>query len=67
MGSKVSLLLGDEEIKLEIVGPNESDPIQGRISDQSPLGIELMRKRKDQIGQFKTPNGILKYKILSIG
>ena len=30
------------------------------------IAVELMRKRKDQIGQFKTPNGILKYKILSI-
>lgn len=66
LGSKVLLSLNNEEIEFEIVGPSESDPVKGRISDQSPLGIELMRKRKDQIGQFKTPNGILKYKILEI-
>lgn len=66
LGSKVLLSLDNEEIEFEIVGPNESDPVKGRISDQSPLGIELMRKRKDQTGQFKTPNGILKYKILEI-
>ena len=66
LGSKVLLSLNNEEIEFEIVGPSESDPVKGRISDQSPLGIELMRKRKGQTGQFKTPNGILKYKVLEI-
>ena len=66
LGSKVLLSLNNEEVEFEIVGPSESDPVKGRISDQSPLGIELMRKRKDQTGQIKTPNGILEYKILEI-
>ena len=66
LGSKVLLSLNNEKVEFEIVGPSESDPVKGRISDQSPLGIELMRKRKDQTGQIKTPNGILEYKILEI-
>ncbi len=66
LGSRVLLSLNNEEAEFEIVGPSESDPLKGRISDQSPLGIELMRKRKGQTGQFKAPNGILQYKILEI-
>jgi len=66
LGSKVLLSLDNEEIEFEIVGPSESNPLKGRISDQSPLGIELMGKRKGQTGQFKAPNGILQYKVLEI-
>jgi len=66
LGSKVKIILNKEENEFEIVGANESDPIRNRISDQSPLGLELMGKTKGQSGQFKTPNGFLKYKILEI-
>ena len=66
LGSKVLLSLNGEQTEFEIVGPNETDPLKGRISDKSPLGTEILNKGKGQSGELKTPEGKLKYKILEI-
>lgn len=64
LGSKVLFMLGQEQMELEIVGANETDPGNGKISSQSPLGEELMGKRIGQTGQLRTNDA--KYKILKI-
>lgn len=66
VGAWVSLEIDDEKQKYEIVGPNEADSIQGKISDASPLGKALIGKRTGERGELKTPTGITKYKILEI-
>ncbi|MDP3093257.1 MAG: transcription elongation factor GreA [bacterium] len=66
LGSKVLLEIDNEKQELEIVGPNEANPIKGRISDVSPLGTELMGKKTGDSGESKTPAGKTKYKILEI-
>ncbi len=49
-----------------IVGPQEADPMNNAISDDSPLGAALMGKKKGQIANVEAPDGILRFKILSI-
>ncbi len=51
-----------------IVGANEADPANGFISNESPLGNQLLNKKKgDKVG-VQLPNGkIVEYKILAIG
>lgn len=66
LGSKVLLEVDNEKEEFEIVGPNEANPIKGRISDVSPLGNELMGKKAGDSGELKTPAGKTKYKILKI-
>lgn len=66
LGSKVLLEIGNEKCEFEIVGPNEANPLRGRISDVSPLGAELMDKKTGDSGELKTPSGKTKYKILEI-
>ncbi len=66
LGAWVLLEIDSEKQKFEIVGPSEADSIQGKISDVSPLGKELMGKRAGESGELKTPTGITKYKILEI-
>ena len=66
LGSKVLLSLNDEQTEFEIVGPNEANPLKGRISDKSPLGAEILGKKREESGELKTPEGKLKYKILEI-
>ncbi len=66
LGSKVLLEIDNEKQEFEIVGPNEANPIKGRISDVSPLGTELMGKKTGDSGELKTPAGKTKYKILEI-
>ncbi len=49
-----------------MVGFNEADPINGRISNESPIGQAFMYKSKGQTVEFKAPKGLISYKILEI-
>ena len=49
-----------------VVGPNEANPREGRISFESPIGQALMGKRVNDVVEAKVPNGILRLKILKI-
>ena len=56
----------NEEVEYSIVGSTEADPMQMRISDESPIGKALLGKRKGQSFLIETPGGDVKVKILSI-
>jgi transcription elongation factor GreA len=49
-----------------LVGPQEANPINGRISFESPIGQAMMNHHKGELIQIETPQGILKLKILNI-
>jgi len=54
------------EQKFTIVGAAESDPVQGFISNESPLGVAFLGRKKDEEVEVKTPAGLTTYKILEI-
>ncbi|MEA3295581.1 MAG: transcription elongation factor GreA [Patescibacteria group bacterium] len=56
----------DEEQRFEIVGVEESDPLQGKISVESPLGKAFLNKSEGAIVAVDTPQGEVKYKILKV-
>jgi transcription elongation factor GreA len=56
----------DEEITYSIVGSNEADPLEQKISDQSPIGRALMGKRAGDEVSVETPGGELKFKVLDL-
>src|SRR5690606_4936449 len=68
MGSKVVVkdLEFDEEMEYTIVGSAEADPFNGKISNESPVGSALLGKKKGDIVEVQVPDGIIKYKIISI-
>ncbi len=66
VGSTVMLELDGEKIKFKIVGAQESNPSEGKISNESPLGKALLNKRKGEIAEVEAPCGKVKYKILKI-
>ncbi len=66
MGSKVTVKTGDKEKQYSIVSFNEADPINGKISNESPLGVAFLHKRKGAMVEVETPKGLVKYKILKI-
>ncbi len=59
LGSEVKLLDEDEgeELTYSIVGSNQADPLEGKISDQSPIGRGLMGKRAGEKITVETPSG----------
>lgn len=68
IGSKVVVkdLEFDEEMEYTIVGSAEADPFNGKISNESPVGSALLGKKKGDIVEVQVPDGIIKYKIISI-
>ncbi|MDD4772838.1 MAG: transcription elongation factor GreA [Eubacteriales bacterium] len=56
----------DEEIEYSIVGSTEADPINRKLSDQSPIGSALIGAKQDEIVTAATPGGELKFKIIEI-
>lgn len=57
---------GGKEMKFTIVGTNEVDPAQGKISGESPIGKALMGKAKDEGVEIDIPAGKMKCKVVSI-
>ena len=56
----------EEEVEFKIVGSTEANSLQGKISNESPLGKALMgRKVGDEIS-VEAPVGMMSYKVLKI-
>lgn len=68
VGANVELYDMDfkENITLKIMGSIESDPMSGKISNESPLGRALIGKAKGEEVDVTTPAGVQRYKVLSI-
>jgi len=49
-----------------IVGSEEASMAEGKISNRSPFGEALFGRRKGDKISFKTPNGLVNYKIISV-
>lgn len=56
----------DEELDYAIVGSTEADPLNGKISNESPVGEALMGRKTGEIAEVHTPAGNLKFKVLEI-
>lgn len=67
MGSKVIVKNCDAEKQYTIVSFNEVDPLNGKISNESPLGRALLDRKKNEHIKVETPNGEMEYEILNIG
>ena len=56
----------DEDVTYTIVGSTEVDLLNNKISNESPIGQALLGANKGQTVESKAPNGIMKFKVLSI-
>ena len=56
----------NEELELRIVGSTEANSLNGKISNESPLGQALIGKKVGQTVSVETQYGTEKYKILEI-
>ncbi len=66
LGSKVSLKKGGATLNYTVVGSSEADPMNGLISNESPLGRELLGKKSGDKLSIQTPKGQMEYSILSV-
>ena len=63
---KVKDLDEGETYEYAIVGANEADPMENKISNESPVGAGLIGAKRNQTVTITIPAGILRYKVTSI-
>ena len=66
MGSKVTVVRDGKEFVYEIVGFSQSDPSNGKISDESPVGKALLGASIGEKVTVEAPIGTLEFEIKSI-
>lgn len=54
----------DEEMEYKIVGSTEANSLQGKISNESPVGKALIGAQKGETVEVETPAGVIQYLIL---
>jgi transcription elongation factor GreA len=68
VGSKVKIndLEFDEILEYKIVGSTEANPLNNKISDESPVGKCLLGAKVGDVVEAETPGGVLKFKVIEI-
>jgi len=66
MGSKVKVKWNGSEMDFQIVGSNEVNPLEFKISNESPMGKAFMSHKKGDKVDVDTPGGRINYTILDV-
>lgn len=67
IGASVTIQEGNFPMETyQLVGPQEADPANGRISHESPIGKAMIGKRSGDEFLVSTPNGTVHFKIIKI-
>ncbi|TCT14670.1 transcription elongation factor GreA [Natranaerovirga pectinivora] len=68
IGCKVKLMdiEFDEEVEYAIVGSMEADPMNHKLSNESPVGKALLGKKVGETAAVDTPEGTIEFKVLDI-
>ena len=66
VGSNIEVESNGKILKYSIVGSNEADPINGKISNESPLGKAFLGHKIGEEAEAIVPKGKIKFKILKI-
>lgn len=66
LGSKVELKTGAKKVTYHIVGPVEANPLEGKISNESPIGIALLGKKVGDTATITTPKGDVTYEVVAL-
>ena len=57
---------GDEPEHYTIVGSTEADPLDHKISNESPIGKAVLGKLKGDRVEIQSPSGVLEYEVVSV-
>ena len=66
LGSVVELKTGKKTVAYTVVGPVEADPLEGKISNESPIGEAIFGKKVGDSATITTPKGETTYEIVTI-
>lgn len=63
---RIKDLASGEAIDFTIVGSTEADPFEGKISNESEVGKQLLGKRVGEVAEVNVPDGTVRYEVLKI-
>lgn len=63
---KVENISVGREVEYRIIGSNESNPKENKISDESPVGKALLGKKVGDMVEVEVPAGLMTFKILAV-
>lgn len=66
LGSTVELEANGKAVTYTVVGPVEADPLEGKVSNESPIGQALMGKAVGDTVTISTPKGELAYTVVAL-
>lgn len=66
LGASVTVKVNGKEKVFTVVGSHEANPMQGRVSNESPLGRALLGKKIGDVAEVTAPSGIVRYEIAKI-
>ncbi|NLP45455.1 MAG: transcription elongation factor GreA [Epulopiscium sp.] len=68
VGCKVTLhdVEFDEEVVYDIVGSTEANPMEGKLSNESPVGTALLGKKIGDLVEVHVPEGVIQFKVMNI-
>lgn len=66
LGSTVELEANGKAVTYTVVGPVEADPLEGKVSNESPIGQALMGKAVGDRVTISTPKGELAYTVVAL-
>lgn len=66
VGNTVELRTTGKTVVYTVVGSVEADPLEGKISDESPIGKALLGKKVGETITIETPKGKMEYEIIKI-
>ena len=67
-GATVELyhLLEEKTVTYQIVGEDEADPSQAKVSITSPIARALIGKEEGEVVEFNTPSGAVQYEVSAV-
>lgn len=66
LGSTVELEANGKTVVYTVVGPVEADPLEGKVSNESPIGQALMGRAVGDTVTISTPKGELAYTVVAL-
>lgn len=66
IGATVVVEHGGNEREFEITGTTENNPLEGKISNESPLGQAMLGRKIGEVAKVEAPSGTIEYKIKEI-
>ncbi len=66
IGSKIRVSINGQEKIYSIVGSQEADPLNGKISNESPMGQAFLGSKVGDVVSIEAPKGLIKCEIIEI-